>query len=329
MYVFCVGMNRAASTWQYNVVSELLERHRGGRRLGFFPTGDAFAAHDRAHPAGGAWQSLKAHDGHPAYAAALAEGRALAVYSCRDLRDVAYSLMHKCSADFDEVVLRQRYLHTCLDNDRFWTARPRTLVQRYEDVVGDPAAGVGELARHLGVDLAAAEAEALAREHSLAANRGRAAALAGRLRAEGAGLEDPANALCRDEHTQLHWNHVRDGRVGAWRDRATPRELALLAGVCGGWLIERGYEPDYGWAAPALAELCQELGAAQRELREQALQREASRQRLAAVDGLGPVALGVARRVQRLASRCRRLSAAFRRLVRPNGRLAASLGRAR
>jgi hypothetical protein len=316
MYVFCVGMNRAGSTWQYNIACDLLERHRGGRRLGFFLCGDDFAAHDRTRPAGDAWQALKAHDRHPAYAAALAGGRALAVYSYRDLRDVAYSLMHKCSADFERVVLGERYLHTCLDNDRFWTAQPRTLCQRYEDILADPAGAVRGLAGHLGVVLAAGEAEALAAEYSLAANRRRAAALADRLRGEGVRLEDPANALRCDEHTQLHWNHIRDGRPGGWRDRATPRERALLAGVCGAWLIERAYEPDYRWAEGALGELCQELGCAQRALGEERRRADEKGRRLAALEGLGPAALGVARRLHGIAARYPRLSAAVGRLVR-------------
>src|SRR5438067_7889431 len=33
MYVFCVGMYRSCSTWQYNIVCRLVERHRLGHRL--------------------------------------------------------------------------------------------------------------------------------------------------------------------------------------------------------------------------------------------------------------------------------------------------------
>jgi LPS sulfotransferase NodH len=258
MYVICAGMNRAGSTWQYNVVSTLVEGHHGGRRLGFFRSGDAFA--DLLSTATSTWLALKTHDRHPAFAKALAAGQALAVHSYRDLRDVAYSLMHKCSADFDQVVLHQRCLHTCLDNDRFWRVQPRTLSQRYEDILADPAAAVRQLADHLSISLTEKQAKALAAEYSLEANRCRANALAERLRQEGVCLDDPANALRHEEHTQLHWNHIRDGRPGGWRGRASPRERALLAAICGDWLIERGYEADYLWAQPALPELCRLLG---------------------------------------------------------------------
>jgi hypothetical protein len=295
MYVLCVGMNRAASTWQYNVVSDLVECHHGGARLGFFQTGAQFAAHERSAGKRDGWHVLKAHDRHPVYAGALAAGRALAVYSYRDLRDLAYSLMHKCSADFDRVVLEDRYLHNCLDNDRFWTAQPRTLRQLYERIVADPVAAIGELAEHIRVTLDPGEALALAERYSLSANRQRAAELAQRLCADGVDLGDPANTLSYDEHTQLHWNHIRDGRPGAWREQTSPRERALLAGICGDWLIDRGYEADYRWAAGDLAEICRELGQAHVALREQQKQTAEQAARLAALEGLGPLARGVHR----------------------------------
>jgi hypothetical protein len=312
-------MNRAASTWQYNVVCDLVERHQGGRRSGFFPSGDDFVAHDRAHADNNSWQVLKAHNRHAVYAAALNEGRALAIYSYRDLRDLAYSLMHKCSASFDQVVLEERYLHICLENDSFWTAQPRTLCQRYECIVDDLAGGVCELAIHLGIVLENGEAEALAERYSLEANRGRATELADQLRARGVNLADPANTLSCDPDTQIHWNHIQDGRVDVWRERATPREVALLAGICGEWLIARGYEPDYRWAESALAQLCRELGLAQQALgqREQELAEQA--QRLTALEQMGPVALGMARQVHRLSLRFPRVSSAVRRLVSLKG----------
>jgi hypothetical protein len=318
MYVFCVGMNRAASTWQYNVVSDLVERHRGGRRLGFFRTGADFSAHNGTDPAG-AWRILKTHDRDEVYRAALAEGRARAVYSYRDLRDLAYSLMHKCSASFDQVVLEQRYLHNCLDNDRFWTAQPGTLCQPYETMTTDPPSAVRELAIHLGLVLDGGEAEALAERYSLAANRRRAAALAQRLQDDGVDLGNPANTLQCDPHTQIHWNHIRDDRLGTWRERGTPRELAILAGICGDWLIERGYEPDYRWAEPALAEVCRELGFAQTALRKQQQELSEQTHRLANLEQLGPVAIGMARRLDSLARRFPRLSRVIGRLVRIKG----------
>ena len=45
-------------------------------------------------------------------------------------------------------------MHQILVNDRFWTAQPGVLCQRYEDLIADPVTGVEQLAAHLGLTLA-------------------------------------------------------------------------------------------------------------------------------------------------------------------------------
>jgi hypothetical protein len=315
MDVLCVGMNRAGSTWQYDVVCHLVERHRQGRRLGFVKSGADYAELERREPAGAAWRVLKSHDGHTHFAAALAAGRARAVYCYRDLRDVAFSLAHKCSCTFEYVVEDRRFLHTCLANDRFWTAQPRTLVQRYEDVMADPAAGVTALAAHLGIDLAAGEAAAVAEDYSLTANLWRTIELTNRLRERGVEPDEAGEGQGQDRETLLHWNHIRTGRVGGWRDQATPRQVAVLAGVCGSWLVERGYEPDDSWALPVFGHLRHELEATQQQLHDRDRELDERNRRLNALEQLGPVALGLARRVHQWSMRYPRLSATVKRLL--------------
>ncbi len=246
MDVFCVGMYRAGSTWQYDVASQLLERHRAAQRLGFV-TGDHYSPPSDPAPA---WRILKAHDAHPAFSDMLQRRQALALYCYRDLRDVCFSLMHKFGASFAEVVERRRLLHLCLDNDAFWRAQPGVLCQRYEALTTDPAAAAAEIAAQLGVALAAGEATAVAEEYSLTANQWRAIELANRLREQGVDLADPANANRWDARTLLHWNHIRSGRVGDWRRQATRRQLTRLAEICGPWLIANGYARDGQWAQP-------------------------------------------------------------------------------
>lgn len=242
MDVLCVGMYRACSTWQYEVVAQLVERRRGGRRLGYM-LGEEYAELVAREGDDPGWRVLKSHEEHPAFARALAEGRAVAVYAFRDLRDVVYSMLHKRGLGFDEF-FRQGMIHQILANDRFWSRQPRRITQRYEDLIADPATGVVELARHLGIALAAGEASQLAEEYSLEANRRRTQEVASRLRSQGIDLDDPANRQRWDEQTLLHWNHLRSGRVGDWRERATPHERAILARIANRWLVRHGYQPD-------------------------------------------------------------------------------------
>jgi hypothetical protein len=347
MYVFCVGMYRSCSTWQYNVACRLLERHRGASRLGAL-TADAFREVDRRGQEPAAWQVLKSHDGDPAFAAALGKGRALALYSYRDLRDVAFSLAHKFGQPFEQVTAEGGPLPGCLVNDAFWRAQPRTLCQQYDRLIEDPLAGVREIAAHLGIETAEGEAGSLVEEFSLSANRERTDYFADQLRREGRDLDDPANALLWDPDTLLHWNHIRTGEIGSWRRLAGPSQVATLVVLCGSWLIERGYERDLAWGrvgldyltnltrreVPALREqlvqsgnLLQEqagaLEAARRTLEEQAAALGVARRnveeleaRLVPYDGIGPGALGIARRAKRLGQRFPRLAGWARHLMR-------------
>lgn len=277
MDVFCVGMYRSGSTWQYEVASHLLEQHHGGQRLGFV-AGDAYDA------AGvpGLWRVLKSHDRHPQFTRVLKERCALALYSFRDLRDVAYSLMHKMAGSFETIVKSRQMLQRCLQNDEFWRGQPGTLCQRYENMVADPVEAVEQIADHFEIQLTSADAIALAEEYSLSANRRRTHALTKQLRAAGVDLASPANAERWDDETLLHWNHIRDGGSGGWRTQATPRELAVLSGICGSWLIENDYEADFSWALPGFEYLQEELA------RTQAALCEARRQLAANRSGSGP-----------------------------------------
>ncbi len=189
-------MPRSGSTWQYQIASHLLEQHRGGVRGGFLEQAGDFERCIEEQTAGRLpWLTLKTHNGHPPFAAALRDGRALAVYSYRDVRDVAFSLMHKMHRNFDTIVNETFMLEQCLKDHAFWTALPNVLCQRYEDVMADPVGGVQEIAAFLGVPIADGEAERLAAAYSLEANRARAEQLMETLRAQAVDLDHPEN--CR------------------------------------------------------------------------------------------------------------------------------------
>src|SRR5262249_12576764 len=152
-YVFCAGMPRSGSTWQYQVVSHLLEQHRGGVRGGFLERPEDFERIAEQTAGRAPWLTLKTHNGHPPYAQAPRRGRPGAVYSHRDPRDVAFSLMHKMRLPFEEIVGRLQLLQ-CLNDHSFWTAQPGVLCQRYDAITGDPAGCVREIATFLGLRLA-------------------------------------------------------------------------------------------------------------------------------------------------------------------------------
>ncbi|HKE11106.1 MAG TPA: sulfotransferase domain-containing protein [Myxococcota bacterium] len=246
MYVICAGMYRAGSTWQYNVVSRLVETLGVGRRIGFYDEGKELST--LPDPAPHELLVLKSHHRHPELTKWLREGRALGVYIFRDLRDVAFSFVHKSRNPFDHVVGEMRLLDDAIQNDECWRSQPRTLCQRYEEVIANPVLAILELAKHLGISCTAEVAESLAREYSFDANFARIRRVEEQFESLGLDPHDPKHANHHDDHTLLHWNHMREGRVGGWREEATPEQIVALLAACGDWLIRRGYEPDCRWA---------------------------------------------------------------------------------
>jgi Sulfotransferase domain len=250
--VICAGMYRACSTWQYEIVAHLLERHCDGLRLGYL-TGEEYARMVRVSamrpPAGASlpaqWRVVKSHEGDRSFARAIAAKRAAAVYSHRDVRDVVFSLMHKRGITFEQI-LRHGMIHQILANDRFWAAQPGVLVQRYDDLIAHPANAVMELARHLGIPLEPGHASAIAELYSAEANRARAESLRRRLDKAGVDLKSADNAQICDPTTLLHWNHMRQGKAASWLASATEIERVILDRLCGRWLVAHGYPPDRG-----------------------------------------------------------------------------------
>ena len=242
MFAICAGMYRSGSTLVYQVVSDLVETHKRGKRLGFLGL-DALPEF-RQEVLDCRWRSFKTHQSHAALTALVAEGRAVCFYTYRDIRDVVYSFMHKMACSFDDAL--QCVPSMCL-HDRIWKAHEKTLVQRYETWLEDRASAVRAIAAHLDTTLSAEQVDALCACYSLDANRACTCQLERRLRDEGVRLDMPDNALARDPDSELHWNHIRTGEVGTWRLVATERERDALRRVCSSWLIECEYETSDEW----------------------------------------------------------------------------------
>jgi hypothetical protein len=240
-FVICGGMYRSCSTWQYEVAAHLLEAAGLGRRLGYL-SGWAFQRWDAASGETGRFV-FKSHEESPFLARALRAGRAVGLYSYRDPRDVVYSMLHKRGQSFDEFV-GQGMVHQILANDRFWRARPGILIQRYDDLIADPAEGVRSIAEFLGIRVDIEAVRQIAGAYSQDANRQRARRLQEQLVRSGVDLADPDSHARRDDRTLLHWNHFRSPDARSWREIATSRERAILQRLLGAWLIRQGFATD-------------------------------------------------------------------------------------
>jgi len=251
MYVICAGMYRAGSTWQYQVVSHIAENFLQGKTLGFLN------ADDLANKTYMAEQIcvLKTHNAHSKFSNWLNTGQAIAVYCYRDLRDVAYSLAHMFRTDLDGILGERdptlpgerRPMKTVLENDEFWRKQRNTLTQRFEDMVAFPDRAVRQIARHLNVNLSNNEVHLISGLFSLSENKKRILSFRGELQKNNIDPRQHTNGFLWDKRNLLHWNHIRTGKVGAWRKESTLRHRVKLALVCGEWLIANNYEATDDW----------------------------------------------------------------------------------
>jgi len=160
---------------------------------------------------------VKTHIAHREYEPVLS-GDARALYSYRDLRDVLYSWMFRVETDFEGGLAASREV---LADDAFWRRQKNVLVQRYEEMVMAPGEAVGQIAHHLATPLSTEDAAALASRHSL-------------------------EAMKRSKP-----GHVRTGKVGSWKDVATPSERRRMGEVMQPWLLANGYTKDDAWIREA------------------------------------------------------------------------------
>lgn len=259
MYVICCGMYRSGSTWQYLVASDLVEAASRGRRIGFV-TGDSF--NDVAQHLDDPSQTfvLKCHDFHPLYGDLIAQGRAKAVYSYRDIRDVACSLMWKLRFSFGQTMASDAF-RAALDSYYKWIAVPDRLIQYYETLVHNPSAAVAEIASYLSIDIDEARTCEIVQKNSLESNKKRIESLAEMLAQQGVDLSSAANALLYDHETLLHWNHLRPSTALSWRTTLGFDELMAMRPIIQSWLTDAGFEEDDTWVfEPFLRSLAPENG---------------------------------------------------------------------
>lgn len=247
MDLFCCGMYRSCSTWQYEIGTEVFKYlclTNGPAEVQAFGymTGPEYDLIRRAQRDRSVVRILKGHEGHHSYTNAMYRGRAMGLYAHRDIRDVIFSLMHKRRQSFQEIVSKGM-IHQILVNDRFWRCHPQVLVQRYDDILDDPERAVNEIAEFLHIEMPAGTSAQLAQAYSKDANLKRTERLQTKLAEHGLDLTNTTNAEVYDQQTLLHWNHIRSGPT-SWRSLASAQERMVMQRLLGPWLALNGYEAD-------------------------------------------------------------------------------------
>lgn len=241
MLAVCLGMVRSGSTLQYQLVKAVLAAVQQGAALGCYDHED-FRELVRQHGDHPHYYAVKTHRVHPLLPGLLQEGRAVAFYTYRDIRDVVVSYRRMWGAG-DLAALATSIIAT----DRQVRALPRTLITRYKPLVSDGGIEneIRRISEHLSGTvpglawrLAPVEVDSIAALYTVDMQQDRIEQLDWDAEAELVGQH-------RIHPTELlHKEHIgpAKGKPGQWREELTVGEHDAILDVAGDWLIENGYE---------------------------------------------------------------------------------------
>lgn len=138
------------------------------------------------------------------------------IYSYRDLRDVLASLQRKFGTP-PSLALAQ----SLIVNDDYW-ARKSAYTMRYESMLADPLAVIGEVGRAL--DLRETNASRVLSEVTQLSYQ----------------ADGERNEVYHKENL-YHKDHITNGAEGSWKTQLPDQLVADVEHRYGDWLTERGY----------------------------------------------------------------------------------------
>jgi len=239
-WVFITGMARSGSTWCYNVTRSLLEHSNQGSPMGFVGEMETVdkalqtPSSDNLPP-----RLIKFHDATKASLNMLTSGKAKAIYSQRDLRDVAVSLMDFEKTSFDQLVNGR--LQDIMAGHKQWMLADSTCRIEYADIMEQPRPVIHKIATFLGIEVDEKTVNTIAESCSIEATRKYIAAIQ---HADDALIHsrEIGNGHRYDTATLLHANHITSGETGRYKRSLNSRQIHKLTSLLGDWLSRHGYE---------------------------------------------------------------------------------------
>lgn len=223
MLIIVCGMPRSASTLQYQLACEVVERAGAGTRLGWDWSSAEPSMADQPRP----MHVVKVHEPNPEFESRVAGRHVRYLYTYRDVRDAAASVAQWKGRGHGTPEAAQQWIRWA---DHFMS-RQAVLVARYEDWTRDIAGEIRRVEAFLGLALSDADRRGIARALSL---EGQKELIERRLLATGRNL---------DPHSLVWRSQIQDARVGKHREFFDADTLDRFEALCGPWLRARGYAP--------------------------------------------------------------------------------------
>ncbi len=216
MLIICAGMLRSGSTVQRQVVSAIVAKYNLGETISpinkqqLVDNYKAWAEDER-------WHVYKIHE-YVSLCGADYE-RIKVLTTMRDMYEVAVSLMHFLNKDFEETIHSPEWLSNIPNILSWLTMYPNLHISEYEELVYHLQLEAFDIAKYLGLIISMSEAEQIASDCSLVANRKRIAA--------NKPFNDPDYMAAR---------HIYNGKPGASMHELTAEQIRQLRPLNIWWL---------------------------------------------------------------------------------------------
>jgi hypothetical protein len=233
--ILCCGMIRSASTVQYQVVVDLVSRNGLGQSIGFADRQSVSEVLQKLQRVVGL-AVAKTHEVFPEFDALIQQDMVSLLYTFRDLRAVALSVMRKWEIPFAHVIGRNGWLDTAVESSIHWLSVPGVCVSRYEDIVLSLPAEVTKWAGVLGLNITCAQAEELAAKYCIQAQQDRIR----KMRIQTGEVSESTRYI--DPESLLHHNHIIDGSLDGWKAGLEKWQIRQIESRFSKWLLDHGYQ---------------------------------------------------------------------------------------
>ena len=215
MIVLCNGMPRSASTWSFNVCRLLFQER--------YPEATLCARYHEnlaevIDPLRGGYDHvvLKCHTLDGRGRELCRSGVARAIYTHRDPLDAIHSAMVMFRHSFEDAL---ESIRRSLELYEFHRSTGDAHIVSYDAIVCTPAKAIAGVAAYLGFDLPVRTLEVVSSQTSFDAMK----EIARQVGRERPGVRTPRSIY--DPETQVHRDHIRDGRTGHARDYLTADQV--------------------------------------------------------------------------------------------------------
>jgi FkbM family methyltransferase len=232
MWIFCCGALRSGSTLQFNLAGELVERLGIGKRIKYYKPNEFPEAQESEKEYKG-FKVFKTHVLTDSIKKEFLEGKAVGLYSYRDIRDVIVSLMHKNSVIYSEDDIQQIAEDYMYHYSEWMSVKKYLCMTEYANLYYHLEDEVERVAFFLGQKISKSAKIDIAKFLNIESQKGL--------------LESSKNFTKIGNHKfeknyLLHSNHINNGSVGQWKSQLSKKQLIATEKVSSDWLSSNNYK---------------------------------------------------------------------------------------